>query len=61
MMKSTVNIFKGVVTGLVIGGALSAVAVGAMKPSKKRMVKKKTAHAIDTVSAIMQNIADYTR
>lgn len=60
-MKNGMNVFKGVMTGIVIGGAAGMVAMSALKPNKKKMIKKKTANAIDTVGAIMQNIADCTR
>lgn len=60
--SNTMKITKGVLVGMIIGGALCAVAmgIGAMKPKKKSMCHK-AACAIDTVASVMQNIADFAR
>ena len=62
MTKSrTSNIVKSIACGLVIGGAVSAVAMNSMRKPKKSTLKKTTVNAIETVGTIMQSIADYAR
>lgn len=60
MMKENKGIAKGVLAGVIVGTAVSVVAISSMKPRKKN-IKMRTANALDTVGSIMQNIADYTR
>ncbi len=60
MTREISRISKGILTGVVIGTAVSALAISSMKPKKKN-IKRKTADALDTVGSIMQNIAEYTR
>ncbi len=60
MTRENSRIAKGILTGVLIGTAVGAVALSSMKP-KKKSLKRKTVNALDTVGAIMQNIADYSR
>jgi len=60
MTRETSRIAKGIFAGVVIGTAVSAVALSSMKP-KKNTLKRKTVNALDTVGSIMQNIAEYSR
>ena len=57
MMKTV----KGMITGIVVGSAVSVAAVCAIKPKPKHTIRKKTANALDTMGNIMQNLADFTR
>ena len=60
MTKASKKTAKGVLAGVVVGSAVSAIAVWSMKPKTGKMIRKKTAKALDTVGAVMQNLADYT-
>ena len=60
MTRESSKIARGILAGVVIGTAVSAVALSSMKP-KKNTLKKKTVTALDTVGSIMQNIAKYSR
>ena len=60
MTREASKITKGILAGVVIGTAVSAVALSSMKP-KKTTLKRKTVNALDTVGSIMQNIAEYSR
>ena len=59
MVRHCMNIVKGSVVGLAIGGIAGIVIATVAKPTHKRF-KKRTAHALDTLACLMQNIADYT-
>ena len=61
MSSSFMNVTKGVLTGMAIGGAAGVALACNMKKPTKRAIKKKTATAMDTISSIMQSIADYAR
>ena len=53
---------KFIVTGMVIGSAVGTAVTVMMKQRKPQsMIRSKAAAALDTVSTIMQNVADFTR
>lgn len=59
MTHHCMNVAKGVMIGLVIGGIAGMTTAFIAKPKHKRF-KKKTAHALGTIGCLMQSIADYT-
>ena len=61
MTKATKKTAKGVIAGVMVGSAVSAVTLYSMKPKAGKMLRKKAAKALDSVSSVMQNIADYTK
>ncbi len=61
MTKATKRTAKGVAAGIIVGSAVSAVTVWSMRPKTGKMIRKKTAKALDTMGTVMQNIADYTK
>lgn len=61
MSKQLMNITKGVITGMVIGGTAGVALACTMKKPAHRTFRRTAISAIDTVGAIMQNIADFTR
>ena len=62
MMSSntTMNIAKGIITGVVIGGTAAAVIAKSSKPKKSKF-RRTAVHALDTMGTIMQSMADYAR
>ncbi len=61
MTKQITNITKGVLTGMAIGGAAGVALACAVKKPAHRSFRRTASSAMDTVGAIMQNIADFTR
>ena len=61
MTKATKRTAKGVIAGVVVGSAVSAVTLWSMKPKASKMIRKKAAKALDSMGTVMQNIADYTK
>ncbi|MBR6650712.1 MAG: hypothetical protein IKL36_04790 [Clostridia bacterium] len=60
--NTTADVTKYVVAGMVIGSAVgTAVTVMMKSRHPKSMIRTKAAAALDTVSTIMQNVADFTR
>ena len=58
----TTDAAKFVVAGMVIGSAVGTAVTVMMKQRKPQsMMRAKAAAALDTVSTIMQNVADFTR
>lgn len=53
------NITKGVVAGLVIGGTVGMAVAGTIRPKKSKM-RKNAGRALDAVGAIIQSAADFT-
>lgn len=61
MASNFMNVTKGVLTGMAIGGAAGVALACNMRKPTKRVIKKKTAAAMDTMGSIMQSIADYAK
>ena len=61
MTRHVMNITKGVLTGMVIGGTAGVALACSVKKPVKRSFKRTAASAMDTMGAIMQNLADFTR
>lgn len=61
MTRHVMNITKGVLTGMVIGGTAGVALACSMKKPARRSIKRTAVSAMDTVGAIMQNIAEMTR
>jgi len=61
MTKQITRITKGVIAGMVIGGTAGVALTCAMKKPAKSNFRRTAASAMDTVGAIMQNLADFTR
>lgn len=61
MSKQVMNVTKGVLTGMAIGGAAGIALACTMKKPARRSVRRTALSAMDTVGAIMQGIADFTR
>jgi len=59
MARHCMNVIKGVIVGLAIGGVAGMTTAMIVKPKHKRF-KRRTAHALDTIGCLMQTIADYT-
>ncbi len=60
--KQPVDAAKFIVAGMVIGSAVgTAVTVMMKHRHPQSMMRAKATAALDTVSTIMQNIADFTR
>ena len=60
--NKTADSAKYVVEGMVIGSAVgTAVTVMMKQRHQHSMMRAKAAAALDTVSTIMQNVADFTR
>lgn len=59
----TNDVAKYVVTGMVIGSAVGTAVTVMMRQKRhpQSMMRAKAAAALDTVSTIMQNVADFTR
>ena len=60
MSRNSMNVVKGVASGIIVGGVAGIALASAMRP-KKSKIKKAAARTLDTVGSIMQNVADYTR
>ncbi|MBQ7714763.1 MAG: hypothetical protein IJT70_02715 [Clostridia bacterium] len=61
MTKSSMRTAKGVIAGLMVGSALSAITVYSIKPKTGKKLRKKAAKALDSMGCVMQNLADYTK
>ena len=61
MTKATKRTAKGVIAGVVVGSAVSAVTIYSARPKTAKMMRKKAAKALDTVGNVMQSLADYTK
>ena len=61
MTKATKRTAKGIMAGVAVGTAVSAIAMVSMKPKPSKMLRKKAAKALDTVGNVMQSLADYTK
>ncbi len=61
MTKATMRTAKGMIAGIMVGSAVSAIAVYSMKPKAGKMLRKKAAKALDSMGNVMQNIAEYTK
>lgn len=61
MTKQIMNVTKGVLTGMVIGGTAGVALACSMKKPVKKSVRRTAASAMDTVGMIMQSIADFAR
>ena len=61
MTKATKRTAKGVLAGIAVGSAVSAVTIWSMKPKAGKMMRKKASRALDTMGTVMQNIAEYTK
>ena len=60
--NQTADAAKFIVAGMVIGSAVgTAVTVMMKQRHPQSMMRQKAAAALDTVSTIMQNVADFTR
>ena len=59
MARHCMNVVKGIMVGLTIGGIAGMITAAVIKPKHKRF-KRRTAHALDTIGCLMQNVADYT-
>ena len=53
MTKATKRTAKGVMAGVVVGSAVSAVTLWSMKPKTGKMIRKKAAKALDTMGTVM--------
>jgi len=61
MTRQIVNVTKGVLTGMIIGGTAGVALACSMKKPARKSIRRTAVSAMDTVGAIMQNIADFTR
>jgi len=61
MTKATKRTAKGLLAGVMVGSAVSAVTIISMKPKPGKMLRKKASKALDAMGNVMQNIADYTK
>ena len=61
MTKATKRTAKGVIAGLMVGSAVSAVTILSSRPKAGKAIRKKTAKALDTVGNVMLNLADFTK
>ena len=61
MTKATKRTAKGVVAGVMVGAAVSAVSMYSMRPKAGRKLRRKAAKALDSVGTVMQNLAEYTK
>ena len=60
--NTTADATKYIVAGMVIGSAVGTAVTVIMKNKHPRSaIRTKTAAALDTVSTIMQNVADFAR
>lgn len=60
--NQTTDATKFIVAGMVIGSAVGTAVTVMMKHRRPQSVMRaKAAAALDTVSTIMQNVADFTR
>ncbi len=60
--NTTMDATKYIVAGMVVGSAVGTAVTVMMKNRHPRsMMRSKAAAALDTVSSIMQNVADFTR
>ena len=58
MTKATKRTAKGVIAGIMVGGAVSAVTIISSRPRTGKTLRKKAAQALDTVGTVMLNLAD---
>ena len=61
MTNQVTKIAKGVIIGSVIGGTAGIALACTMKKPAKSSFRRTAASAMDTIGAIMQNLADITR
>jgi len=61
MTKATKRTAKGLIAGVMVGSAVSAVTIISMKPKPGKAIRKKASRALDAMGTVMQNMADYTR
>lgn len=61
MTRQVMSITKGVLTGMAIGGVAGVTFACAVKKPAHKSFRRTAISAMDTVGAIMQNIADFTR
>lgn len=58
MSRNTMNVTKGIITGLIVGGTVGMIAASA-HPKKSR-AKRNAGKALDALGAIIQSAADFT-
>ena len=61
MSKQLMNVTKGVITGMVIGGAAGFAIAATNRHPVRRSIRHSAIAAMDTVGTVMQAIADITR
>ena len=61
MSKQVMNVTKGVITGMVIGGTAGIALTCTMKKPVRKTVRHTAVSAMDTIGMIMQGIADMAR
>ena len=61
MTKQIMNVAKGVITGMVIGGAAGFAIAASSRHPVRRSIRHSAIAAMDTVGTIMQAVADITR
>ncbi len=58
MSQNTMKILKGVAAGMILGSAIGAATVTAMKPKKSKF-KRCAGKALDAVGTMMQNMSEW--
>lgn len=61
MQKQKMNVAKGVLGGMAVGGVAGIALAMAVRKPARRGIRRRAASAMDTVGAIMQSVADLTR
>lgn len=61
MTNSKMNVTKGVVAGMVIGGTAGIALACALKKPGRNSFKTTALSAMETVGAVMQNLAEMSR
>lgn len=58
MSQNTMKLVKGIAAGIIVGSAIGAATVTAMRPKKSRF-KRCAGRALDAVGTMMQNMSEW--